>query len=510
MPAGVFTPYSTVEAFFGALPSWVHVDDQHRIRSYQIYEEIYWNAPESFRLVFRGTENRPIYVPSGRIIVETANRYVGKGLTWIADPERGEQGQRDAMMVAFDNMFRREKFRTKYNSNKRFGLIRGDWVFHVTADDTKPEGTRISLHAVDPASYFPIFEDQIVEGGNPDRIVKVHLVERFIDKDNKELVYRQTYEQTERGVLSSLAVFEPNRWFADAKGNEQPKIRELRPPVLLPPQITKIPVYHIKNFEAPGQPFGSSEMRGIEMLMAGITQSMSDEDVALALEGLGVYTTSSGTPVDDDGNEVDWVIGPGRVIENVSDFKRVNGVGSVQPFQDHINSMFSFSKMATSTPDIAVGRVDVQVAESGVALSLSMAPIIAKAEEKDDIISDTINQMFFDLGTMWFPTYERQQFGEAQLIAAFGNKLPTNTKALIDECVQMMSTEPPMMSATTAREILRKEAGIEFSEQELARIIQEKQAMQEFEPADPFEQRTEQELGAGEENSGQNGQVVNA
>ena len=64
MAVGVFTPYSTVFPWFGAMPTWVKQSDQERIRSYQIYEEIYWNAPESFKLVFRGTENKPIYVPS--------------------------------------------------------------------------------------------------------------------------------------------------------------------------------------------------------------------------------------------------------------------------------------------------------------------------------------------------------------------------------------------------------------------------------------------------------------
>ena len=69
MASGVFTPYSTVRTFSATLPSWVPPEDQERIQSYQTYEEIYWNHPETFKLVVRGTESKPIYVPSGRIIV---------------------------------------------------------------------------------------------------------------------------------------------------------------------------------------------------------------------------------------------------------------------------------------------------------------------------------------------------------------------------------------------------------------------------------------------------------
>lgn len=491
MAVGVFTPYSTASPYFGAMPTWVNTTDQERIRSYQIYEEMYWNAPETFKLVFRGTENKPIYVPSARIIVETANRFVGAGMTWIADPELGEQGQRDALLVALSSLFRRESFRTKFNSEKRFGLIRGDWLLHITANGEKLPGARISLHTPDPGSYFPYYESDLVEGGDPEKVVRVDLVDRYIQaSDGKELVRRQRYEYDEAGlVISSLLVYEPSEWFKpDGK-----VLRVLRAPEALPAVITKIPVYHIINFDD-GSGFGSSEIRGLERLAAGINQSMSDEDVALALEGLGLYTTKSGGPVDEDGNEVDWILGPGRVIENVEEFRRVNGVGSVQPFQDHINSLFNFMKLGSNTPDIAAGRVDVQVAESGVALQLSMAPILSKAGEKDDLITDTVNQFFYDLVTMWYPAYESMNFGEAVPMLVFGNKLPKNSKAVIDEVLAMVTSIPPVLSATTARQILKKEIGVEFAENELTRLIQEKAA---FGETDPFAERAAEEVGDG-------------
>lgn len=483
MAVGTFTPYSTIVPFVTTMPSWVRPQDQERIASYQVYEEIYWNVPESFKLVLRGTENKPIYIPSARTIVETAHRYVGTKLKWLPDPALGTTSDQENMMGAFNNLFAREAFQSKYNANKRFGLIRGDWLFHVTADDTKEQGSRISIHTVDAASYFPIYEDELVKGGSPNRIAKVHLAEQFIDTlgtygaVGKTLVRRQTYEKLPTGTIqSSTLIADPDKWFDDSKAGtlyEVPKFE-------LDARITSIPVYHFRNFDEPGNPFGSSEIRGFERIIAAINQSVSDTDIALALDGLGLYATSGGGPVDDDGNDVDWIIGPGRVVENVpADFRRLTGVSSVKPAQDHVQMIYNFMKEASGTPDAAIGKIDVQVAESGVALALELAPMLAKADEKDTIITDTLAQFSYDLATMWFPVYEGQQFGDARLMPVINqnDKLPVNRQAVLTEVTTMMMTDPPLLSATTGRQILSNELGIPFASDELTRIIQEQAAM---------------------------------
>ena len=504
MAVGVFSPYSTVTPFVTTMPSWVRPEDQERIASYQVYEEIYWNVPESFKLVLRGTENKPIYLPSARTIVETANRYVGKKLKWRPDPTLGSTGDQDNIAAAFNSLFLREAFASKYNSNKRYGLIRGDWVFHVTADDTKAQGERISLHTVDPGSYFPITEDEIVAGGSPERVVKVHLAEQFIDTNGvygakgKTLVRRQTYEKLDNGLIqSSTLIADPDKWFDDTKAGTLYEVR----PFTLDARITAIPVYPVRNFDEPGNLFGSSEIRGFERIIAAMNQSVSDTDIALALEGLGLYATSTSGPVDDDGNDVDWIIGPGRVVENVpADFRRVNGVASVKPAQDHVNLLYSFMKEASGTPDAAVGKIDVQVAESGVALALELAPMLSKASEKDTIIVDALAQMAYGLSTMWFPVYEGANFGDARILPILNeaDKLPVNRQAVLTEVTTMMMTDPPLLSATTGRQILSTELGIPFASDELTRIIQEQAAMLDAAPssgssADPQGDRLAQE-----------------
>lgn len=477
MATGVFTPYSTVNPLTGVMPAWVPPLEQERIASYQVYEEIYWNHPETFKLVVRGTESRPIYIPSGRIIVETMNRFYGKGIGFIVNPAIGTPNDQALANQAFGNLFRRERFRSVFNANKRYGLIRGDMVFHVTADPAKPQGSRLSIHPVDPASYFPVYSDD-----NLSRIEKVHLVDQFVNQQNQTMIRRQTYERLDNGQIQSSVVQMKLEEFA--KGELGKIDQVLTPPTALPPQITAIPVYHIKNFEEPGNPYGSSEMRGLEIMMAAINQSVSDEDLALALEGLGVYTTDGGGPVGDDGEPTDWIIGPGRVVENAQNFKRVQGIGSVQPFTDHVKTIFDFMKMASGTPDIAISKVDVQTAESGIALQLQMGPIMAKADEKEDLSLDTLSQFFFDIKS-WMAAYEQMNLAEVDVQPIFGDRLPVNRKQEIDLHVAMVMTDPPIMSAQTARERLA-EKGIVFAEDEFTRIVQERSAMQEAAgPADP-------------------------
>jgi hypothetical protein len=279
-------------------------------------------------------------------------------------------------------------------------------------------------------------------------------------------------------------IADPDKWFDDTKAGTMYEI----PKFELDPRITSIPVYHFRNFDEPGNPFGSSEIRGFERIIAAINQSVSDTDVALALDGLGLYATSGGGPVDEDGNDVDWIIGPGRVVENVpADFRRVTGVGSVKPAQDHVQMIYNFMKEASGTPDAAIGKIDVQVAESGVALALQLAPMLAKADEKDTIITDVLAQFSYDLATMWFPVYESLNFGDARLMPIINqnDKLPVNRQAVLTEVTTMMMTDPPLLSATTGRQILSNELGIPFASDELTRIIQEQAAMLEAAPSPP-------------------------
>jgi hypothetical protein len=495
MAAGVFTPYSGVSGWVATLPSWVPTLDQERIASYQIYEEIYWSHPETFKLTLRGDESKPIYIPSGRTIVEAANRYACKGFSVGVDPALGTPADRANLLLALTNWIDRENFYATFNSNKRYGIMRGDWVFHLMADPMKEPEKRISCVAVDPASYFTVPMPD-----NPDRIWKIHLAETTKNDKNEDVVRRQTYTRLDDGrIQSELSLFKIDEWSkGDAKAQQV-----ITAPYILPDQIRAFPVYHIRNSDEPGNPYGSSEMRGIESLITGINQSATDEDISLALEGLGVYASDGGGPVDEEGEDSDWIIGPGRVVENAINFRRVNGVNSVGPYQDHIKMLKQNAFEATGTSEVAVGSVDVTVAESGVALALRMSPTIAKSEEKDTLILGKMKQMFYDLVTMWFPAYESMSFGEAQALCTVGDKLPKNRDAEVKLVLELMSSPVPVLSAATARKHLAN-YGFEFDPGEEALILKEMAATSEAQspsgaPAGEsgFEERAAAELGTG-------------
>lgn len=57
-------------------------------------------------------------------------------------------------------------------------------------------------------------------------------------------------------------------------------------------------------------------------------------------------------------------------------------------------------------PDMASGKVDVSVAQSGIALAWKMGPIIAENQDKQLGILGKWNQMGYDLVNMWFPAFE--------------------------------------------------------------------------------------------------------
>lgn len=491
------TPYSTAAPLMGALPTWMTPYDAQRIMAYQVYEQIYWNVPETFRLDQRGSDENPIYIPSGRTIVDTTNRYVGKDFGFSLDPEVGSDIDRAALGGALVNLFRREEFWSKFASNKRFGLIRGDWCWHILANPNKPEGSRITIETLDPGAYFPQYHPD-----DPDRLIAVHIVEQFVDGE-KTMIKRQTYTKgadplendgSDTSIWNSMSLFDPKAW-EDLTLNPVTVIKENE---RLPDPITAIPVYHIRNFWTPGDPFGSSELRGVERVIAAINQAISDEELALALDGLGMYATDGGPPKDEQGNVTDWILGPGSVVEHAqeSNFERVSGVSSVAPVLDHIRYLEGSMREATGTPDIAVGKVDVTVAESGIALTLQMGPMLSKVSEKEQIITDKMRQMYYDLAVGWLPAYEGVT-SAARAEPSYGNVIPDDKAAQVKEIMEIVAAG--FADAEWGRIEVAKIRGYDFGNGMAARVASE--SAQKAAAFDPFTAR----LAAEFDTSSQNG-----
>jgi hypothetical protein len=485
----------------GPLDSWLSGDDAVRLGAYAVYESLYRNVPGAFKLVQRGDEQNPIYLPSARTIIEAKNRFLAKRWTYALAPGLGSDSDRAALDFALQQLFRRERVWSKFATQKRWGLVRGDQVWHITADENKPEGRRLSVYEVDPASYFPILDPW-----NPDKVLGVHLVDPVENEAGKVVIKRQTYRKTESGTISyELSWWETGGWddrdpdvsLKKITGQDIPAGDYNKPDAYdLPPAITAIPVYHIKNNPATNQPFGSSELDGLESLISGINQTISDEDLTLSLQGLGLYWTNSGPPVDDDGNETNWKFGPGWVLEIDPDstFDRVAGVTGIAPMLDHIGKLEQSMRESAGVPDIAIGTVDVQTAESGIALAFKMSPILSGNEEKEGEILSVMDQLLYDLVTMWFPTYEGLS-SPARAASIVEDPLPVNRKAILDEVVAMLSTDPPLISTEYARTILQEKLGYDFPDEMSNTIVAEAQAMADARNVDPFAGRAVTELG---------------
>lgn len=501
-----FGKYSSTAPYVKDRPGWVPEGHKDRIAAYSVYQEIYWShVSTTYKVMNRGLDDAddPLYVPSSRIMVDTINRYTAPDLRFEAVSATGNTESQLRATAAFTALFARERFSSKYAASKRDGLIKGDWLWHIVADPAKEAGKRISLLTVQADSYFPVFEDETVEGGDPEKMVMVVLAEQ-VQVGDETLVRTQRYIRTEQGITSEANLWKADEWFKWRFDDEvkQP-VSALTPPSLLPAAITAFPVYHVPNTTETGEVFGSSEMRGLEVLQAALNQSMTDEDLSLALLGLGLYATEEpGAPVGPDGKTVPWFISPGAVLENAKGLHKVEGLTSLEPYTSHVNRIEGYMGDASGATDAAKGRIQVAEAESGIALQLRLAPTLAKAQEKDKIILDVHTQMFYDLTNMWFPAIEQMNFSDVTVIPVLGDKLPVNRvaeAALANELVL-----GGILSAASARKYLISKGFVGmFDPDEAELILAEKVALAAAEGGDSaLDARGNQETDPGTEDTG--------
>lgn len=487
MTAPAFTQWSTIEPWLGQAPGWIPESDKIRIQAYQKYEEIYWSSEEGYLEVMRGDNENPIFMPTARTLINAVDRYTAPDFSYVITAPGAEaadtaaSGPVQVAQLAFEALFTREQFFSKFASNKLKGLYRGDWLWHIIADDTKALGRRIKIMAVDPGAYFPVTEAMIKDGGDDEKIVRVHLAEP-ITMSNQEYVSRMTYDRVfdengnQIGLTRMHAIYKPDEW----SGTKASPIATILPLEELPADIPAIPVYHLKNVD-PTAPFGSSELRGLESALLGINQTVSDEDLTLALEGIGIYATDSGAPRDEQGNPVDWIMGPGRVLIQSGNLRRISGATNISAYGEHYLRLSDAVRAALGASDAAVGKVDSATAESGIALALQLAPMIAHTKPKDQNIVDVHAQMFHDL-CYWLTVYEELPLlmtGEGgELTPAvlvqptIGNKIPINRKQTLDEIITMRMATPALISMATATRLLR-EAGFALEENEAELVMQE-------------------------------------
>lgn len=502
----ISSPYSTSSALLSptALPSWLNKDDAVRLGAYSLYEDIYWTKPDTFKLQMRGTDDLPpIYLPSARIIINTINRYVGRDWSWEIDPTFGSDSEKQAAQIVLDDLFVREEMETQFEGNKLYGLIRGDACWMLLADADKAPGSRVSIRAIDPGSYFPIEDPNDIN-----KIIGQDLIEQLVMGDDlyikRQRWLKPGHEDNPSAEFISYQMdsYEIEDWEDETKAKTYTPGGSV--PVTVVQGITQLPIYHIRNFVEPENPWGSSEMRGIERLFSAINQTMTDTDIAIALQGLGLYWTDSGAPVDDDDNDTPWNLGPGEVVEvgQGKKFGRVQGITSITPALEHMEKLEDQISRVTGASDVAQGRVDVEMAESGIALKLRMGPILDEALRKNKLIRSKLNQMTHNLRE-WLRVYEGYNMDNIKIINTFGPMLPENEMEFFKQLMDGLNAPIPLWDTGYVRDQLRKR-GWDIPLNMLELVFQEQAAQAEF--ADPYAVRAGEET-ADEEEGADDGDV---
>jgi hypothetical protein len=478
---------SVIDALGLPLPSWVtDAQDARRVGAYDGYDSMYINVPGTF-IARGGQTDIPIYVPSAAKVVEAVTRYLGKDWAYVvesADPnvDPTTDSQAIDLTLAFHNLFIREEFKSKLFSLKRHMVQRGDAVFHITANLAAPAGFRISIDEPHARNVF-----RIPHLTNDNVTIGYYLVDLIYADDGKtQIARRQEYRYDPAGsgqIYSRLTFWESNAW--DDRWVGHPALKPAAIPLayaqdpslagalaggFLPSSIKTLPVYTFRNRREGGEPWGSSQIAGLETLVGGINNTITDEDITLALNGLGVFVTDSQPPLDESGAETEWVVAPGSVIQTRvgTKFDRVAGVSSNAPFQEHLGALKDAIDESAGLSATAVGNVDASVAASGVALRLDMAPILAQNEEKEVEILGRLDQMFYDILTMWMPIEGVSVPPGYMITNSFGDPLPRDRKAIVDEALALF--QAGVVNLPWVVDYLAKMLGFQFPEGMLAEL----------------------------------------
>ena len=432
----------------------VELHDKLRVQCYDLYENLYINSTWQLKITIRGDESHPLLMPSGRKLIEATNRFLGINVDYLVEGE-GDAGTQQALDDWWKAFFKREAFKTLFESNKRWGWVRGDSAFMLYANPNKEAGNRVCIAEVDPRQVFTIEDEE-------QNTIGYHVAERVKDwrDPNKQVCKRTTFRkelddtgQPTGTITQEVTFWEIGKWddrVLDSSEMESVSGGPVEPETPLPPSITQLPIYKWRNMPPQNSSWGISQLAGLETLMYGINQSLTDEDATIVFQGLGMYMTTAAPPVDPNTGQVtDWNIGPMQIIEVGQDqtFQRVSGVTDMSPYQNHMDYISDKGlSEAAGVPALAIGRVDVTAVQSGIAMKMELMPLIAANAEKELEYVTILDQMFHDITTMWLPAYESETFGSIEtmsqmsVVCVFDDPMPVDRNAEIQETLLLQTS----------------------------------------------------------------------
>lgn len=498
------SPYITALALGRPKPTYVLPGpyDQDRITAYTTYEDVWNNINEAFTALLRTGDDPKSrrYIPMARGVVESINRYLAKDpeVAWTTVPGATvDQGSMDEFTGRVQATLTREEFDIKFLGMKRWWLIKGDSLLMLTADPSKDEGSRIRITEVPAEQYFPIYDP-----ADGERVIGAYLASIVQDDEDNDIIQRIEYQKVSTpdraanfaaplgSIFYRIGFYEQDGW-DDREGGE---LKTTDAPswavpadgaadpfagFALPAQITTIPIYHFRNNRRGGLAgrYGISELQGLESLLAGAIQNATDEDAAIALLGIGMYTTTSGRPRDAQGKETEWELAVGTVLEleENAEFSKVEGITSVTPMQDHIGYLASAGREAAAIPSVAAGSLDPNNPASGVALAIQFLPILTKNMEKEAELNSKLTHLLFDMTQMWFPAYEGWNPVAAEPSVTFGSPLPVDRAAALKEIIDMVTAK--VVSIEWAQTAISDKLGYTFPAGMLASIVKEQETL---------------------------------
>lgn len=486
-----------------------NADDKLRLKAYELYEDMYLNRPDHLRVILRGEDDDAIeiYIPSAKKSIEAVNRFLAIDFDYQFDS--GTEVDQSTLDDWLDKLFTREEIRTKFNQMKRYMLMKGDALLHIQAYPLEKSGRRICVAELKPEHYFPI--EDFATG----RTMGCHIVDVVRNPRNSRktqicsdewLVRRQTYRRivsksygvATGAITTELKLFALGKWDDRMPTNEIEEIEELVAERQLPDLIQNIPVYHWRNKPPPNSTFGLSELAGVESIINAINQAATDEDLTLITQGLGVYWTDASPPLDEDGNEVEWEIGPGSVVQIATGakFGRVSGVTSVEPYHEHIKMLDENMQQSMGVPDVAIGMVDVQTVESGIALQLKFGPLLAHNKEKEPGIQKVLDEFLDDL-LDWIQEYEGIQRNQTEISSIFGDPMPKNNTQQLTDVLAIWAQAPSTMPVQWLYDRLNELFGWDLSDAiDFQQALEDAKAIAEAAtPPDPFGQQMLDENG---------------
>jgi hypothetical protein len=473
--------------FSKSIGNMANTDDKLRLKAYELYEDMYNNRPEHMRVIMRGEDEDSveIYLPSSKKCIEAVNRFLCVNYSYHIEPKVGSPDDQSAIDAALGNLFQKEHFYRKFNQLKRYMLLKGDACFHIVGKPWERDGKKIAIEELKPEHYFPI--EDLVTG----ELMGCHIVDIIRNPRSTPntkrfapefLTRRQTYRRevdennTPTGrVTSELTLWEIGRWDDRIPFLELAWVDTITEEFYMPEGITRVPVYHFANNPPPTSTFGMSELAGVESLITAINQAISDEDLTLITQGLGVYWTDASPPVDESGNITEWEIGPGAVVEIGAGgkFGRVSGISSVTPYLEHILAMDESMQQAIGVPDIAIGMVDVATAESGIALAFKLGPLLAKNAEKEIFILQVMDEMLDDIVMGWLPAMEGVTVDNVLVTSNVDDPMPKNQSQLLQDLLGIYGTLETVLPVDWVFEQLNEIMGYNLTDADFQQALKD-------------------------------------